>query len=296
MWAASLLAACGSPAPTVVPTIARPGSPTPAATATPPPTPTATPVPLAALVNDEPIWLADYQVEVERCRIGRAQAGADAGDCPDLALQSLIEGRKLEQAARLAGLEVSDEQLAVELERAAAQAGGADAFAAWLSANLYTEGAYRDALRRDLLQARMKARIASEVSETAEHVHAQMLLVADEALAESLRAQLAAGADFATLALDHSLDLASRAAGGDLGWFASGTLTVPEVEEAAFALQPGETSAVVRSQLGYHLVRTLERDMRVLNPEARRTLQARAYRAWLARALAEADVQTFVAP
>ncbi|NIR59143.1 MAG: post-translocation molecular chaperone, partial [Gammaproteobacteria bacterium] len=52
----------------------------------------------------------------------------------------------------------------------------------------------------------------------------------------------------------------SRELGGDLGWFPRGGLMLPEVEEAAFSLQPGETSGIVESVWGLHIVQTLERD------------------------------------
>ncbi len=76
----------------------------------------------------------------------------------------------------------------------------------------------------------------------------------DCALAEinGLRDQLAEGADFADIAEKHS-DCASAASGGELGEFAKGEM-VPEFEEAAFALKPGGTSAVVETGFGFHLI------------------------------------------
>ncbi len=77
----------------------------------------------------------------------------------------------------------------------------------------------------------------------------------DDALAEinALRDQLTDGADFAALAGKHS-DCASAASGGELGEFAKGEM-VPEFEEAAFTLKPGETSTVVETGFGFHLIR-----------------------------------------
>ncbi len=76
----------------------------------------------------------------------------------------------------------------------------------------------------------------------------------DCALAEinALRGQLAEGADFAALAEKHS-DCASAASGGELGEFTKGEM-VPEFEEAAFKLKPGETSVVVETGFGFHLI------------------------------------------
>jgi peptidyl-prolyl cis-trans isomerase C/peptidyl-prolyl cis-trans isomerase SurA len=76
----------------------------------------------------------------------------------------------------------------------------------------------------------------------------------DEAAAEiaGLRQQIEDGADFAEIARSHS-DCPSSREGGDLGAFARGMM-VPEFEEAAFGLGVGETSGVVETPFGYHLI------------------------------------------
>ncbi len=294
----SLLAACNTPNPTSLPDATRVTS---VSTLTPvpsvPPTPTITPEPLAARVNGEPITLAAFEKEEKRCRAGKGQAGLDPADCPALALQGLIEQKVVEQAAMAAGITVSDTEDESALTQIVSDLGGPEAYMAWLAANLYSDDEFREALRRERLRARMAEQVMAAVGETAEQVHAQALLVADASTAQALLDQLKGGADFASLALAYSLDLSSRAAGGDLGWFPRGGLTVPEVEEAAFALQPGETSEVIHSALGYHIVRVLERDpARPLSPGAAQALRARAYRDWLDGLLAKAAVEKFVAP
>ncbi|UCF81518.1 MAG: peptidyl-prolyl cis-trans isomerase [Acidobacteriota bacterium] len=76
---------------------------------------------------------------------------------------------------------------------------------------------------------------------------------------ERLRARLEAGEDFAQLARQYSEDR-SASQNGDLGFIQRGQ-TVPAFESAAFSLKtPGETSGVVKSRLGYHLLRLLDRE------------------------------------
>lgn len=69
----------------------------------------------------------------------------------------------------------------------------------------------------------------------------------------ALESQLQAGADFAELARAHS-DCPSSAKGGDLGTFGRGMMVGP-FEEAAFGLQVGQTSGVVETPFGYHLIK-----------------------------------------
>jgi len=64
--------------------------------------------------------------------------------------------------------------------------------------------------------------------------------------------QLQDGADFAALAHQHS-DCGSAQSGGDLGGFGRGQM-VKGFEDAAFALGVGDTSAVVETPFGYHII------------------------------------------
>ena len=80
-----------------------------------------------------------------------------------------------------------------------------------------------------------------------------------EALAaiQALKTRIDNGENFATLAQENS-DCPSKAKGGDLGFFSRDQM-VPPFSEAAFALQPGQTSDVVQTRFGYHLIRVTER-------------------------------------
>ena len=74
-----------------------------------------------------------------------------------------------------------------------------------------------------------------------------------QSLIGELKTKVEGGADFASLAKQHS-DCPSKAQGGDLGSFGKGQM-VPEFEQATLALALGGTSDVVETPFGFHLIR-----------------------------------------
>ena len=88
-------------------------------------------------------------------------------------------------------------------------------------------------------------------------VRARHILVETEDEANSIRAEIEGGRDFADAAAEYGTD-GTASNGGDLGFFSTGMM-VPEFEEAAFALEEGELSQPVQSQFGWHLIKLEER-------------------------------------
>jgi peptidyl-prolyl cis-trans isomerase C len=98
-----------------------------------------------------------------------------------------------------------------------------------------------------------------------EEVRARHILVDNEDLAKQLQERIGKGEDFVALAKEHSKDPGSKDDGGDLGYFSKGQM-VPVFEETAFALKPGQVSAPVKSQFGWHIVKVEDRRQRGAPP------------------------------
>jgi len=260
--------------------------------------------PLAALVNDQPVYLADYERELGRYEASLLSRGIDPSSPEGQAnlaqarawiLNVMIEQVLTEQAAISVGVFISDAEVDAYMGEMIVENGGEEPFRAKLEEWGETyEDAWRE-VRTQLIGMAMTQRIIEDVPTTAEHVHARHILVDTSEEAERILAQLQAGADFAALAMAYSQDVSTRESGGDLGFFPWGILVAPEVEEAAFALQPGQFSGVVTSSLGHHIIQVIERDpARSVGPENLRLLKDQAVQDWIEGLWAQAVVQRFV--
>jgi parvulin-like peptidyl-prolyl isomerase len=154
----------------------------------------------------------------------------------------------------------------------------------------FTESDMRGQIEVLLLRLKLEEVLVADVPTTAEQVRARHILLDTREEAEEVLAELAAGAEFADLALERSLDTTSGAEGGDLGWFARGQM-IDEFERAAFALQPGETSDIVESSFGFHIIHLEERDAnRELEPSALQMAQRQVVEQWFAQQRASEQV------
>jgi peptidyl-prolyl cis-trans isomerase C len=244
---------------------------------------------MAAQVNGEGILLADFQAELGRFQAALAETGATVSDeeASRRVLDALIDEVLLAQAATAGGYQVSEADLQASLDQMTTELGGAEALATWQQNNGYNDESFRRALQRSLAAAWQRDQILASVPTSTEQVHARQILVFTQETADSIYNNLQSGADFATLAEQYD-----SVTGGDLGWFPRGYLTQSAVEEAAFALQPGQYSPVVQTEIGYHIIEVLERENHELAPDALRTLQRNALDGWLQQRRAESQIET----
>ncbi len=275
-------------------------SPTPEAAPTLTPTP---PAPLAALVNGEYIFLEDYERRVLQYEQALLDQGIDpttaegqellAGARRDV-LEGMVDGVLIEQGGVALGIVIGDPEVEAQLLADIEAGGGQVAFDEWLEMTGQTRDDYKEMLHQSMLAQRVMEAVTAEVPTEAEQVHARHILVESEEAGQEVLAALQGGADFVALAREHSVDLATRDNGGDLGWFPRG-LVAPELEDAAFALQPGQVSDLIRLGEGYHIVQVVEREVaRALSLEMQMDLQWATFERWLEELRAAGQIERFV--
>ena len=287
-----VLAACSRSAPAVASSESL--APTPAQT---PATPaeTAKPVPaqfpeVVARVNGEAISKADLETAV-----GELEARAGQGMPPDQrdrivrgVLDQLVAYRLLSQESAARKIAIPDADVDARIAQIRGQFPSEQVFTQTLEQRKMTLDGLRTDVRQGLQIDRM---IDGEVSartavtpqqvddfyaknpsefQQAERVHASHILIrlaegADAAAKDQARTRAAeiltevkAGKDFAALAKEHSQDPGSAPSGGDLGFFERGQMVGP-FEAAAFTIAPGQTSELVESPFGFHIVKVIEK-------------------------------------
>jgi parvulin-like peptidyl-prolyl isomerase len=255
----------------------------------------------AAIVNGQPIPMSLYQQQYDQFKTAMIQQGLDAGS-PDgqaqltqmgqMILDNMIDDALIAQEAAKQGMSVSDADLNTAMQQLIDSAGGQAAFEQTLQQSGQTLDDARTLQRTQMLNNLMRDRVIASLGGQSDQAHARHILVDSAAAAEALLAQINAGADFGQVAQQSSMDSLTKASGGDLGWFPRGVLISKEVEDAAFNLQPGQTSGVVQSAFGFHLVQVLERDAnRQPDAEQMLKLQQQAMEQWLSGLRTAANVE-----
>lgn len=274
-----------APAPAVeTPAAPAPAAETPAGPAPAAEAPVAAPGPdtVIATLNGQPITIAD--LEAMAADFGEALAQFEPEQRTQALIDAVINLRLMYAEAETMGLAQTPEFIAqMEMLRQRALQ------------NAYVERVVADAITEEAIRARYDQEVAA--MNLPEQVHARHILVNTEAEALEIIGQLNGGADFATLAAQRSIDTATGAQGGDLGWFAEGEM-IQEFEDAAFAIEPGQVGQVpVPTQFGFHVIKVDERrrqpppDYEENKELIRQIIFREAYLAEAARLREAADVQ-----
>ncbi len=238
---------------------------------------------VVAVVNNDVITLNELRESVLYVKVeGRAQ-DIDESELARQLLGRLIEGRLQLQEADRERMVVDDSELADELaERMKKLNAKSDQeFESMIKRQGLTLEAVKQKLREQILISKVvRRKVAFRVSVTEQEVdrylaenrekletgltyHARHIVIPPEGeptdatwtaareRAEQVRAQLQSGADFAKTARQLSKD-GSASDGGDLGTLSRGELT-QVIETEILKLSPGQVSAPVKTEQGYHL-------------------------------------------
>jgi peptidyl-prolyl cis-trans isomerase C len=202
------------------------------------PTPAADPV----LARVQGMEIRQSDLEAEMRRLPAELRGMPPQMLAPLLLDQMITQKALVAAARAQGLD-RDAEVRARIQRAEEET--------LQQAVLLRE--VEPLLTEAALRARFQRQLAARPAE--EEVHARHILVPSEQEARAALAEVRRpGADFAEVARRRSTGPGSRE-GGDLGFFKRGDM-IPEFEQVAFGLQPGQIAEnPVRTQFGWHVIK-----------------------------------------
>jgi peptidyl-prolyl cis-trans isomerase C len=241
-----------------------------------------------AVVNGVTINQGTYDRElnffVRRAATGGKQIpDAQMAQMKNEVLESLIERELLFQESKKKGIQVKSEAVSNQLQKIKQRYPNPEEFKKLLSSMGLTESDVLSQIARgmaiqELIDKEVAEKIKVSDEETKsfydrnpqlfqqpEQVKASHILIKvqsnapDEQKAEArkkietVQQKVQKGEDFATLAKTYS-EGPSGPRGGDLGYFRRGQMVKP-FEEAAFSLKPNETSDIVETQFGYHLIK-----------------------------------------
>ncbi len=257
-----------------------------------------------ATVNGQDITWADYEPELNQSLYGvTLQQGVDWNQAENLdmlpsfqdeILQTVIARTLLRQAAAEKGVEASQEDVQARVEEQQAAIMGSGQFDSW-DQFLEDYGLSEEYLARLVEDAVLVEQLSESLvpDREVEQVHARHILVADEATGQQVLTRLDAGEEWAALASEFSQDTSNKDSEGDLGWFPRGAM-VSEFEEVAFSLEPGETSELVQTDFGFHIIQVLEKGNREVDEQTYQAMTSQAFQSWLEEQKAAADIEVEV--
>jgi len=242
---------------------------------------------VVAWVNDQPIYLAEYQENLEKNWSANEEGGTDqlSFQIKLKSLEEMIEQNLVLGEAKRLGIKITEPELNSELEQLINlnDAGSGDpalpAGQAELLKILAGNGMSREKWKAQVAQGLLIRKTLDTVFKyqidlsdqelknyyekysksliLPERVRARQILLTDEKTAQEVLNLLRAGADFQELARKYSKSPEAKQ-GGDLGWVERGQLPAV-LEENIFKLKSGAVSELIKSQFGYHLLMAEER-------------------------------------
>lgn len=228
-------------------------------------------------VNGEAITVDDFRAAFAKASKGKTGVPDDPPTqltIKGLFLSELVDKKLMEQQAATLGIAVSEADIQERVTKLAADYPAGEFEKMMAERQVDASGLRAQVAGQILVDRIVEKAIAPSVQVSPseveadyiyhqdeyrepERVRASQILVKTEVEAEGLVAQLYAGGDFAQLARERSIAPEAQT-GGDLGFFAEGEM--PEaITQAAFNMAVGQTSGVVRTPFGFHIIRLTDR-------------------------------------
>ena len=235
----------------------------------------------AAKVNGQVITTTELNAQLDQLKKQYPQMfqGSDAEgrllDFKERLLENLINQDLIAQAAKQKGITVSDDDVQKQIDQLKAGFKDEAQFEAALKSAGMTPDSLKSQIQNQLITQKLveslsssqpvtdaeiaayynanKAQFFQKPAKRAEHI---LFKPSDKATAEKVLKQIQGGADFGALARKYSIDTASASKGGDLGWPTSAY--VPEFQAALDKLSKGQTSGLVQTPYGWHIIRVTD--------------------------------------
>jgi parvulin-like peptidyl-prolyl isomerase len=233
---------------------------------------------ILASVNGIDINRDDYNRALERRTSSNI---ADPETLKRQVLEELIEQELINQGASSLGVNISEINVQAEIDAQIEIAGSIETWQALLAQNNYTEEEWRDAQYDALVTTAVRNHLLEPYFGMVEQVQARHIVVRTNEEADAILERLKMGEDFVTLTRTRSIYESVRETDGDLGWFARNELFQPNLETYAFSLEPPQIAGPIATNLGYHIIQVLDKELRPVELERLPTLSENIFNAWL---------------
>jgi hypothetical protein len=187
-------------------------------------------------------------------------------DITDMVAGNITEAELLKQGAKNLGIEVTSEEIAAKLN----------------AYGLPNDRAYQDIISAALLQEKLKEHFDSQLPDTMEQAHIEVMLVGSQEVADEVITKVEAGGNFTALVAEFSCNSSVE---GDLGWLPRELMPNTLIADAAFNITPGEISPPIYDESvqtagGYWLVRVVDRGDHELEEKVKERLIDKHFNDW----------------
>ncbi|MDO8513566.1 MAG: peptidylprolyl isomerase [bacterium] len=242
----------------------------------------------AATVNGSYVGLGEFYRQVSYLKSFNSQVPdslskeiTDETSLKKRVLDNLIETVIVRQEAKKNKIEVTQADVDAAFKSAADANGGTEQIEKVLK-NLYNMDTdrFKKLIKDQLYREKIREKLLIQV-------HLKHILLTDQSKADAALARIQKGETFEAVAQSASEDSNSKAKGGDIGWLGRDDLRDKinaDFEKAAFALKKGETSGIIKTQFGYHIIKI----------EDKKGSIDKSFSDWLGEVKQQAHIRKFV--